>query len=104
MPALVLDNLTKSFKDFFGRRRVQALDGLSLSIDRGEVFAGAWARMVRARARRSRSASGLLRPDSGTARVLEHAPGTLAARKAALGYLPEESTLLPFLPRAKHCA
>ncbi|MBP9890859.1 MAG: ABC transporter ATP-binding protein [Planctomycetes bacterium] len=95
MPALVLDNLTKSFKDFFGRRRVQALDGLSLSIDRGEVF-GVLGPNGSGKSTAFKICVGLLRPDSGTARVLEHAPGTLAARKAT-GYLPEESTLLPFL-------
>jgi ABC-2 type transport system ATP-binding protein len=95
MPALVLENLSKSFKDFFGRRRVQALDGLSLSIDKGEVF-GVLGPNGSGKSTAFKILVGLLRPDSGTARVLDYVPGTLAARKAT-GYLPEESTLLPFL-------
>ena len=95
MPALVLDNLSKSFKDFFGRRRVQALDGLSLSIAKGEVF-GLLGPNGSGKSTAFKICVGLVRPDAGQARILEFAPGTMAARKAT-GYLPEESTLLPFL-------
>ena len=95
MAAVFLDNLSKTFKDFFGRRRVHALDGLSLSIDKGEVF-GVLGPNGSGKSTAFKILVGLLRPDSGQARVLDYAPGTLAARKAT-GYLPEESTLLPFL-------
>ena len=95
MAAVFLDNLSKTFKDFFGRRRVHALDGLSLSIDKGEVF-GVLGPNGSGKSTAFKILVGLLRPDSGNARVLDYAPGTLAARKAT-GYLPEESTLLPFL-------
>lgn len=95
MPALELDNLSKTFRDFFGRRRVQALDGLSMSIEKGEVF-GVLGPNGSGKSTAFKICVGLLRPDSGSARVLDFARGSLAARKAT-GYLPEESTLLPFL-------
>ncbi len=41
-------------------------------------------------------AVGLIRPDAGTVTINGHKPGTIAARKAT-GFLPEESTLMPFL-------
>ncbi|HRJ78134.1 MAG: putative ABC transporter ATP-binding protein NosF [Planctomycetes bacterium] len=95
MAAVVLDNLSKTFRDFFGRRRVCALDGLSLSVHKGEVF-GLLGPNGSGKSTAFKICVGLLRPDSGQARILGHAPGSLAARMAT-GYLPEESTLLPHL-------
>src|SRR5688572_16378007 len=37
-PAVETNDLTKIYKDFWGRPKVTALDGLSLTIHRGEVF------------------------------------------------------------------
>lgn len=95
MPALVLENVSKVFSDFFGRRRIAALDGLSLSVESGEVF-GLLGPNGSGKSTAFKICVGLLRPDAGAARVADCAPGTLGARKAT-GYLPEESTLLPFL-------
>ena len=36
--AVTIQNLSKVYKDFWGRDKVRALDDLSLSIHRGEVF------------------------------------------------------------------
>ncbi|KAA0218577.1 ABC transporter ATP-binding protein [bacterium] len=95
MAAVVLDNLTKTFRDFLGRRRVRALDGLCLSVHKGEVF-GLLGPNGSGKSTAFKICVGLLRPDAGQARILDHAPGSLAARMAT-GYLPEESTLLPHL-------
>jgi len=97
--AVEIDNLSKTFRDFFGRRTgkgaVRALDGFSLTVNRGEVF-GLLGPNGSGKSTAFKIAVGLLRPDSGSVRILGQAPGTLAARRA-VGYLPEESALLPFL-------
>jgi ABC-2 type transport system ATP-binding protein len=87
--------LSKTFRDFFGRRRVQALDGLSFSVKAGEVF-GLLGPNGSGKSTAFKIAVGLLRPTSGRVTVNGAKPGTLAARRAT-GFLPEDSTLLPFL-------
>lgn len=95
MPSVEITNLSKSFRDFFGRRRVQALDGLSLSLNGGEVF-GLLGPNGSGKSTTFKIAVGLLRPSSGEVTINGQRPGTLAARRAT-GFLPEDSTLLPFL-------
>ncbi|MDC1141513.1 ABC transporter ATP-binding protein [Planctomycetota bacterium] len=95
MSAIEIIDLSKSFKDFFGRRRVQALDGLSFSIAPGEVF-GLLGPNGSGKSTTFKIANGLLKPDKGSVTVLGHEPGSLAA-KHATGFLPEDSNLLPFL-------
>ncbi|MEE9312366.1 MAG: ABC transporter ATP-binding protein, partial [Planctomycetota bacterium] len=95
MIAIEITNLSKSFKDFFGRRSVKALDGLSLSIEPGEVF-GLLGPNGSGKSTAFKIANGLLKPDSGSVSVLGHKPGTLAAKRVT-GFLPEDSNLLPFL-------
>lgn len=95
MTAIEIKDLSKSFKDFFGRRSVKALDGLSLSIEPGEVF-GLLGPNGSGKSTAFKIANGLLRPDSGSVSVLGHKPGTLAAKRVT-GFLPEDSNLLPFL-------
>ena len=36
--AVFTENLSKVYKDFWGRDKVRALEGLNLTINRGEVF------------------------------------------------------------------
>jgi ABC-2 type transport system ATP-binding protein len=93
--AVEITNLSKTFRDFFGRRRVQALDGLSLSLKAGEVF-GLLGPNGSGKSTTFKIAVGLLRPSSGSVTIQGARPGTLAARRAT-GFLPEDSTLLPFL-------
>lgn len=95
MAAVEISNLSKTFRDFFGRRRVHALDGLSLSVKPGEVF-GLLGPNGSGKSTTFKIAVGLLRPSSGSVSINGAAPGTLAARRAT-GFLPEDSTLLPFL-------
>lgn len=95
MPAVEITNLCKTFKDFFGRRRVTALDGLSLAVQSGEVY-GLLGPNGSGKTTTFKIALGLIRPDSGQVTIQGHKPGSLAARKQT-GYLAEESTLLPFL-------
>jgi ABC-2 type transport system ATP-binding protein len=93
--AIEISALSKTFRDFFGRRCVQALDGLSISVEAGEVF-GLLGPNGSGKSTAFKIAVGLLRPTSGTVTINGAKPGTLAARKAT-GFLPEDSTLLPFL-------
>ncbi|MCA8935116.1 MAG: ABC transporter ATP-binding protein [Planctomycetes bacterium] len=95
MAAVEISNLSKTFRDFFGRRRVHALDGLSLSVKAGEVF-GLLGPNGSGKSTTFKIAVGLLRPSDGRVSINGKAPGTLAARRAT-GFLPEDSTLLPFL-------
>ena len=95
MTAVEISNLSKTFRDFFGRRRVHALDGLSLSLKAGEVF-GLLGPNGSGKSTTFKIAVGLLRPSSGSVTIQGARPGTLAARRAT-GFLPEDSTLLPFL-------
>lgn len=95
MPAVEIRDIRKTFKDFFGRRRVQALDGLSITVAAGEVY-GLLGPNGSGKTTTFKIALGLIRPDAGSVTINGHKPGTLAARKAT-GYLPEDSTLLPFL-------
>jgi ABC-2 type transport system ATP-binding protein len=93
--AIEISALSKTFRDFFGRRRVQALDGLSISVKAGEVF-GLLGPNGSGKSTAFKVAVGLLRPTSGSVTINGAKPGTLTARKAT-GFLPEDSTLLPFL-------
>lgn len=95
MASVEISNLCKTFRDFFGRRRVTALDGLSISLKAGEVF-GLLGPNGSGKSTAFKIAVGLLRPTSGSVTINGHRPGTMAARRAT-GFLPEDSTLLPFL-------
>jgi len=95
VPAVEIRDIRKTFKDFFGRRRVQALDGLSITVQPGEVY-GLLGPNGSGKTTTFKIALGLVRADSGEVSINGHKPGSLAARKST-GYLPEDSTLLPFL-------
>ena len=95
MPSVEISNLSKTFRDFFGRRRVKALDGLSLAVEPGEVF-GLLGPNGSGKSTTFKIAVGLIRASAGSVTINGAKPGTLAARKST-GFLPEDSTLLPFL-------
>jgi len=65
---LTLADLTKTFKDFWYRPKVRAVDGLSLSITRGEVF-GLLGPNGSGKSTTIKMILGLLRPTSGTVSV-----------------------------------
>ena len=87
--------LTKVYADFWGRPRVNALEGLDLSIARGEVF-GLLGPNGSGKTTTIKLLLGLVRPTGGAAFVMGRDPGSRAAR-ARVGYLPEESHLYRFL-------
>lgn len=90
-----MDGLTKIFKNFWGRPRLKALDGLTMRVERGEIF-GLIGPNGSGKTTTFKILLGLLFPTSGTASILGRAPTDVAV-KARLGFLPEESYLYRFL-------
>ena len=94
-PAIEAVELQKVFRDFWGRPRVTAVDGLSLSVAPGEVY-GLLGPNGSGKSTTVKLLLGLLRCDGGTVRLLGREPHDPQAR-AQLGYLPEESHLYRYL-------
>lgn len=90
-PAIEVRALSKIFRDFWRRPRVQALRGLDLDVRRGEVF-GLLGPNGSGKSTAIKLLLGLLHPSAGTVRVLGRRPDDVAV-KARIGYLPEESNL-----------
>ena len=89
------NDLTKVYTGFLGRQRVKAIDRLTLSVQRGEVF-GLLGPNGSGKTTTTKLLLGLLFPTSGTATVLGK-PSTDVSVKERLGFLPEESYLYRFL-------
>jgi ABC-2 type transport system ATP-binding protein len=88
-------DLTKVYKDFWGRPKVHALVGLTLSLEPGEIF-GLLGPNGSGKSTTIKLLLGLIFPTAGRAEVLGLAPGTPAVNQR-IGYLPEESYLHRFL-------
>jgi len=93
--AVEAHGLTKVYKDFWGRDKVRALDDLSLTIHRGEVF-GLLGPNGSGKSTTIKLLLGLIFPTSGSATVLGHKAGSIAINER-IGFLPEESYLYRFL-------
>jgi len=93
--AVATDNLTKIYRDFWGRDKVRALDDLNLTIDRGEVF-GLLGPNGSGKSTTIKLLLGLIFPTRGRATVLGQPAGSPAVNER-IGYLPEESYLYRFL-------
>lgn len=87
--------LTKVFRDFWHRPKVNAVNDLTFEVRRGEVF-GLLGPNGSGKSTTIKMLLGLLFPTRGTLRVLGRSPREVAA-KARIGYLPEESYLYPYL-------
>jgi ABC-2 type transport system ATP-binding protein len=88
-------NLTKIYRDFWGRQKTRALNALSLSIHRGEVF-GLLGPNGSGKTTTIKLLLGLLFPTQGDAFVFGE-PAVAVAKNERIGYLPEESYLYRFL-------
>jgi len=88
-------NLTKVYRDFWGRQKVRALKALDLTVRRGEVF-GLLGPNGSGKTTTMKLLLGLLFPTSGEAVMLGKA-ATDVGKNAKIGYLPEESYLYRFL-------
>src|SRR5918911_1335090 len=93
--AVHTENLTKVYKDFWGRDKVRALDDLNLTIHRGEVF-GLLGPNGSGKSTTIKLLLGLIFPSRGTASVLGSAAGSTTINEK-IGFLPEESYLYRFL-------
>jgi ABC-2 type transport system ATP-binding protein len=80
-------------KTFPGKRgnKVNALKGLSLTVDRGEVF-GFLGPNGAGKTTTIKILMGLIRPSKGQARIMGHDAGSHQGRKQ-VGYLPENRIL-----------
>jgi len=91
-------NLTKIYRDFWGRPKVRAVNALSLDVNKGEVF-GLLGPNGSGKTTTIKMLLGLLFPSDGEIRILGK-PATDVAKTENIGYLPEESYLsLPVFER-----
>lgn len=93
--AVHTENLTKIYKDFWGRDKVRALDELNLTIRRGEVF-GLLGPNGSGKSTTIKLLLGLIFPTRGSAHVLGQSAGSTRINER-IGFLPEESYLYRFL-------
>jgi len=88
-------NLTKIYRDFWGRKKVRAVNSLSLDVRRGEVF-GLLGPNGSGKTTTLKLLLGLLFPTEGEIKVLGQ-PAANVSKNERIGYLPEESYLYRFL-------
>jgi ABC-2 type transport system ATP-binding protein len=88
-------NLTKVYRDFWGRQKVRALSALDLEIRQGEIF-GLLGPNGSGKSTTIKLLLGLLFPTSGQALVFGK-DATEVTKNERIGYLPEESYLYKFL-------
>lgn len=88
-------NLTKVYRDFWGRQKVKALNSLSLDIRKGEVF-GLLGPNGSGKTTTMKLLLGLLFPTEGEISILGQ-PASDVTKNERIGYLPEESYLYRFL-------
>ncbi len=89
-----IENLHASFRTPSGRT-VTAVDGLSLSVNRGEVV-GFIGPNGAGKTTTIKILMGFLQPTQGKAHLFGEAAGSIAARRR-IGYLPEVALYYPFL-------
>ena len=88
-------NLTKDYRDFWGRRKVRALKALDLEVRQGEIF-GLLGPNGSGKTTTIKLLLGLLFPTSGEALVFNKSASDVS-KNERVGYLPEESYLYKFL-------
>ena len=88
-------NLSKVYRDFWGRQKVRALKALDLEIRQGEIF-GLLGPNGSGKTTTIKLLLGLLFPSSGEALVMGKQASDVT-KNEHIGYLPEESYLYRFL-------
>ena len=92
-PAIEIRRLTKDYPLPGGRQRVRAVDNLSLTVARGQIY-GLLGPNGSGKSTTLKALLGLLRPTLGEC-FLAGVPGSNPAAHRAIGYLPEA----PYFPR-----
>lgn len=96
MPAVEITNLTKDYEvGFFRKRKVRALDGLSLSIDEGQIFGFLGANGA-GKTTTLKLLMRLIFPTAGSARILGHDIQDIRMHRR-IGYLPENPYFYDYL-------
>lgn len=88
-------NLSKIYKDFWGRKKVHALKSLDIEVRKGEIF-GLLGPNGSGKSTTIKLILGLLFPTSGRVLVFDK-DATETKKNEQIGYLPEESYLYQFL-------
>ncbi len=88
-------NLSKVYRDFWGRQKVRALKALDLNVYRGEIF-GLLGPNGSGKTTTIKLLLGLIFPTEGEALVFGKAAADVT-KNEKIGYLPEESYLYRFL-------
>jgi ABC-2 type transport system ATP-binding protein len=94
-PVIETRNLSKTYRDFWGRQKVRALKALDLTVYRGEIF-GLLGPNGSGKSTTIKLLLGLLFPTTGRAIVLGK-EATEVKKNERIGYLPEETYLYKFL-------
>lgn len=96
MSAIEIDNLTKDYEvGFWRKRKVRALDGLSLTVKPGQIFGFLGANGA-GKTTTIKLLMRLIYPTAGSARILGHDIGNVSMH-ARIGYLPENPYLYDYL-------
>jgi ABC-2 type transport system ATP-binding protein len=96
MPAVEITNLTKDYEvGFWRKRKVRALDDLSLSIDEGQIFGFLGANGA-GKTTTLKLLMRLIFPTSGSARILGHDIHDVRMHRR-IGYLPENPYFYDYL-------
>jgi len=91
-----IDNLTKDYETgFWRKRKVRALDGLTLSVEGGQIFGFLGANGA-GKTTTLKLLMRLIYPTAGTARILTRDIGDVAMH-ARIGYLPENPYFYDYL-------
>ena len=92
---ITAQGLTKIFKDFWGRPKAKAVDGIDFTVPRGTVF-GLLGPNGSGKSTTVKMLLGLLHPTRGSLSVLEKSPRDVNTKRH-VGYLPEETYLYHYL-------
>ena len=95
LPVIVTENLTKVYRDFWGRASVRAVSNMNLQVEPGQVV-GLLGPNGSGKTTTIKLLLGLIFPTEGRAMVLGRPAGDRQARRL-IGFLPEESYLYRFL-------
>ncbi|MGN0852457.1 MAG: ABC transporter ATP-binding protein [Kiritimatiellia bacterium] len=95
VPVIEMKGVKKTFRDFWLRPLAEAVRGIDLTVEKGDVF-GLLGPNGSGKSTTIKLLLGLLAPSAGEIRLFGLPPRARAAR-ARLGYLPELSHLHPFL-------